>query len=110
MVVAVVISCELSIAGCLDQIVSVSCFVKEMEGIEVHCTFFQANLCAKICAELAYEFYSDFYADHLDAVSYKTPQRLGVAGVKAEVRVLSLLFSILLLLGSQVYSIFFPQF
>ena len=56
-----------------------------MSGKEVHCTFFRANLRANVCTELGYEFYNDIYAEYVDAVSFKGPKRLVVAGVKAEV-------------------------
>ena len=47
--------------------------------------FFRANLRANVCAELGYEFYNDIYAEYVDVVSFKIPNRLGVAGVRAEV-------------------------
>ena len=58
-----------------------------MSGKEVHCTFFLANLRANVCAELGYEFHNDIYEvdEYVDEVSFKTPKRLGLAGVRAEV-------------------------
>ena len=55
-----------------------------MNGKEVHCTFFHANLRANVCTELGYEFYNDIYAEFVEVVSFKTPKRLGVADVNAE--------------------------
>ena len=60
------------------------CFLKNIGGTELHFSFFRANLCANLCAELGYEFYNDIYADHVDMVSFKTPKRLSVAGLRAE--------------------------
>ena len=62
-----------------------------MSDKEVHCTFFRANLRANVFADLGFEFYNDIYADHVDVVSFKTPKRLGVAGVRVEVGDLSAL-------------------
>ena len=56
-----------------------------MSGKEVHCTFFRANLRANVCTELGYKFCNDISAEYVDVVSFLTPKRLGVAGVKAEV-------------------------
>ena len=53
-----------------------------MSGKEVHCTFFRANLRGNVCIELGYEFYNDIYAEHVYVVSFETPKRLDVAGVR----------------------------
>ena len=60
----------------------------------VHCTFFHANLRANVCTALGYGFYNDIYAEHVDMVSFKTPKRLGVAGVRAKVAALCALSSL----------------